>query len=564
VEFFDCNRSYDGYRKGFMSSEGDIMKPSFILKYVAKTFFLLFAAIVMPLFSLAQSNRKADSPPPPPSKNSPPTTASNPVQGPRTPAMNGAKPNATTPPRLGAGTSANQPMVNRNTSTNDTAIGSSKGLAAPPKAPGTVNRPDGGKNVTTLGGHTFEYGKTGHLDGVVTRSGTEAHYTSSGQLRTVKTANGTTIIHGPGGTRQVVTEHRDVNNHVQSRIVSMGSNRGYVEHTFQRGGHEYIRRTYVYGGRTYVNVYRGSYYHGVIYYHYVPAYYYHPVFYGWAYNPWPAPVYYTWGWYGASWYAPYGYYFAPYPAYASAAFWLTDYMIAESLRASYDVGMAQAGKSSSANDVQASPIGPQIQNNSVTLTPEVKQMIAEEVKAQLAAEQAAATQSSTFSTALNSRPQEAAANTEQAPPALDPSLRVFIVATNLEVTANGQTCPLSAGDVLMRTENTPDKDNSVSVSVVSSKKSDCVAGSPSRVEVADLQEMHNHFREQMDGGLKTLADNQGKNGLPTGPAADPRPNADGQSVPDLTATTDLQKQRQDAEQAEQEVQEASLGTVNGK
>src|SRR5450631_4356091 len=353
------------------------MKLSFIFKYAAKAFFLVFAVIVMPLLSLAQSNKKTAPPPPPPPKNSPPTTASRPIQGPRTPATSGVRPNTTTP-RLGAGVSATQPMVNRPTSANNTTIGSYKGSTALPKAPGTVNRPDGGKSVTTSGGQTFQYSKTGHLDGVVTRSGTEAHYTSSGTLRTVKTANGTTIFHGPGGTRQVVTEHRDVNNHVQSRIVSTGSNRGYVEHTFQRGGHEYMRRTYVYGGRTYVNVYRGSYYHGVIYYHYVPAYYYHPVFYGWAYNPWPAPVYYNWGWYGASWYAPYGYYFAPYPAYPSAAFWLTDYMIAESLRTSYDAGMAQVGKDGNANDLQASSTGPQVQNNSVTLTPEVKQMIAEE------------------------------------------------------------------------------------------------------------------------------------------------------------------------------------------
>ena len=63
----------------------------------------------------------------------------------------------------------------------------------------------------------------------------------------------------------------------------------------------------------------------------------------------------------------------------------------------------------------------------------------------------------------------------------------------------------------MRTENTPDNNNLVGVSVVSSKRGDCNTGSSPRVEVADLQEMHNHFREQMDSGLKTLADNQGKN-----------------------------------------------------
>jgi hypothetical protein len=76
--------------------------------------------------------------------------------------------------------------------------------------------------------------------------------------------------------------------------------------------------------------------------------------------------------------------------------------------------------------------------------------------------------------------------------------------------------------------------------------------------------MHNHFREQMDTGLKTLADNQGKNGIPSGPAADPRENPDGRTAIDLTAGADLQKQQQDAEQAEKEVQQASAGNGNGQ
>jgi hypothetical protein len=335
--------------------------------------------------------------------------------------------------------------------------------------------------------------------------------------------------------------------------VSTGLHRGYVERTFQSGGHEYMRRTYIHDGRTYANVYRGYPYHGVVYYHYVPAYYYHPGFYGWAYNPWAGPVYYTWGWYGAPWYAPYGYYFAPYPVYSSATFWLTDYLIAESLHVAYAAG--------SASDAQAySPAQP-VQNDSVALTPEVKQVIAEEVKAQLAAEQAAAALGSTFSLAPTAMAQPA--NTDQAPPALDPNLRVFIVVTNLDVTADGQACSLTPGDVLLRTENTPDKDNTVRASVVTSKKFDCNMGATPRVQVADLQEMHNQFREKMDAGLKTLADNQGKNGIPSGPAATPRQNPEGQAAEDLTATVDLLNQQKDADDAKKEVQQASSSGGNG-
>ncbi len=269
------------------------MKTGFIIKHAVKVFCLMFAVSVMPLFSLAQSKKAAPPPPPPPNK---------PVQpAPRTPPPGGFKPpvamHGPGPQTPGKGPTG-------------ALLRPDLAVHGPGKEPVTTKGPDGGKIVTTPGG-------------------AEAHYAANGQLRTVKTASGITITHGPGGTRQVVTERRGANNALQSRIVSTGSNRGYVEHTFQRGGHDYMRRTYVYSGHTYVNVYRGSYYHGVIYYHYVPAYYYHPMFYGWAYNPWPAPVYYAWGWNTAPWYTPYGYYFSPYPAYPSAAFWLTDYMIAE-------------------------------------------------------------------------------------------------------------------------------------------------------------------------------------------------------------------------------------------
>jgi hypothetical protein len=77
----------------------------------------------------------------------------------------------------------------------------------------------------------------------------------------------------------------------------------------------------------------------------MPAYYYPPAFYGWAYNPWPAPAPYVWGWGAALWYGYYGAYFRPYPVYPSAAYWLTDYMVAASLQEAYAAGVA-AGQSS--------------------------------------------------------------------------------------------------------------------------------------------------------------------------------------------------------------------------
>jgi hypothetical protein len=393
-------------------------------------------------------------------------------------------------------------------------------------------------------------------------------------VSTIHTAHGATITHSAGGEHRAVSEHRDANGHV-TRVVSTGHG-GYVEHGYSRGGHEYMRRTYVgYGGRGYAHVYRGYYYHGGYYYGYVPGYYYGRGFYGWAYNPWPAPFAYGWGWGAAAWYNPYAYYFQPYPVYPSAAFWLTDYLISQNLQAAYAAGAANAaanagaanseppagysggGSDGGGNSGNADQAPAPAANTAVTLTPEVKQMIADEVKAQLAAEQA----ESAAPAAAPAAAQPTAAKTDETPAALDPNLRIFIVSAPLDVTANGQSCSLSSGDVLMRTENVQGDDNAVATSVVSGKKEDCASGSAPRVQVSDLQEMHNSFREQMDNGLKSMADNKSK--FPNAPDAGGRTNPDGQAAPDLTAASDVQAQQQDADQAEQDVHQASSSGGGG-
>ena len=224
-----------------------------------------------------------------------------------------------------------------------------------------------------------------------------------------------------------------------------------------------------------------------------------------------------------------------------------------------DADAAAANANAAAANADAAAAQQSSQAGAATLTPEVKEMIAEEVKAQLAAEQAAAQNAGTTANAS----QQSIADGYRVPAALDPNRRVFIVSSSLEVTANDQPCILRPGDVLNRTENVPDKDNTVAVNVIKSQKSDCGAGTSPRIQVADLQEMHNQFRAHMDAGLKTLADNQGKNGLPAAPAADsPRENVDGTAAPEDAAdlTAKLNQQQQEAEQAETEVQQASSST----
>jgi hypothetical protein len=335
------------------------------------------------------------------------------------------------------------------------------------------------------------------------------------------------------------------------RIVGYGRGRGFAERRYYaRGGRVYYQRTYVYGGRRYAYAYRYYPYHGVYYYGYAPAFYYHPVFYGWAYNPWAAPVYYNWGWAGNPWFVGYNYYFTPYPVYPTASLWLTDYLIAENLKAAYEV---QAQAQADANAAVASQGGGQ-----VALSPEVKQMIAEEVQRQLAEERAAAAQPQA-ATAPVPQGGNAEAGAEETPAALDPNQSVFVVASNLDLAGDNGECIVTAGDVLMRMGTAPDENNKIAVKIVSSKQGDCAVNTNSDVEVTELQEMHNHFREQLDNGLKTLADNSGKNGLPKAPDTATTGGEVAAPTPDAGADADLQDQEKSAGQAEQEVQKASPG-----
>ena len=387
------------------------------------------------------------------------------------------------------------------------------------------------------------------------RDGGKAHLGSDGKIRSIDTKNGMHIEHNLNGGRTVVTERNRV------RIVTTGRHGGYVQRAYVvRGGHSYYQRTYYDHGVYRAGVYRGYYYGGRPYYGYYPAYYYHPAYYGWAYNPWPAPVYYGWGWGGSPWYGFYGGYFAPYPSYASPAFWLTDYLISANLQAAY-AAQAEANADAQTNNPGGGP-SPQAASNAVTLTPEVKEAIAEEVKAQLAVEQAAAGQSGQGASS------GAAPTTskEEVPPALDPARRTFVVSTDLAVvTSDGQECSLTQGDAIMRMTDTPDPDQKVNVSVSASKKSDCAAGKLVAVSVDDLQEMRNRFQEQLDEGMKTLASKQGTGGMPKAPDTGTTASDVPPPPPDNTAAKTLQDQQQSADQTEDEVKkQASATSASGQ
>src|SRR5216684_3230241 len=292
------------------------MKPSQALSLSAKVLLSLTLLFVCPLLLQAQSKDKKSNPPPPP----PPQKQQSQPQQPPPQQQQQQRP-ANTPQNGGnAGRGATGTANNGNAGRG--ATGTANNGNAGRGATGAAKGGNGGPrsvppNLQAVrdanGRSTFKDKATGrqwetNTKGEVTHfsePGREVKFGGAGKPTFIRDEKrGITIDHGQHGERRIVTEHRDANNRLQSRVVTAGPNHGFVERRFERGGHEYVRRTYVYEGRTNVTVYRTYYYNNVAYYHYVPAYYYAPRYYGWAYNPWPAPVYYTWGWYGDPWFRP--------------------------------------------------------------------------------------------------------------------------------------------------------------------------------------------------------------------------------------------------------------------
>src|SRR5271157_1538084 len=262
-------------------------------------------------------------------------------------------------------------------------------------------RADGSRSIAASGGRQFQVRPNGTVARVTLSGGRTATFRPNGGVRMIR-AGGMQINHGLRGERRIETVRPD-----HSRVVSMGPHRGYLERPYlTRNGRSYVQRTYWSGGRPYARVYRTNYYRGVPWYGYVSPFYFHPGFYGWAYNPWRVPIYYRWGWFGSPWYSFYGGYFAPAPMYPTAALWLTDYLLAEDLRLAYDAQRDAEANAAAAQANQPPPPAAQGQAYTSQITPEMKQAIAEEVRAQLAAEQQGA----------STAPQQPAPSGAEAPP----------------------------------------------------------------------------------------------------------------------------------------------------
>jgi hypothetical protein len=301
----------------------------------------------------------------------------------------------------------------------------------------------------------------------------------------------------------------------------------------------FYQRTVLVGARSYSVVYRSyvytSVYGPVEFYRPVPAVVFAPAYYTWVISPWAQPVVYTpvaWGWTVQPWFAAYGAFFAPYPAYAAPDQQLTDYVIAANLREAYD---DQHGP-------DAAPVAPP---SGSPITVADKSAIDADLKEDLASEK---------QIALDPTHDEGAL-----PEALQ-RREFFVHAAPLEVpTASGATCMLSEGDILRRLAVAPAKDNSVEMMVRLSQADPshtelCAPQTHVMVQVADLQEMYNHQKEQLAEGEQIIAKQQG--------AAGPKPIqvASGRTDPDTAgAQAALRQVLSDADDAEKQASAVAGG-----
>jgi hypothetical protein len=353
--------------------------------------------------------------------------------------------------------------------------------------------------------------------------------------------SGMDIHHNLAGGRAVRMERAD-----HSRLYYEHGRPGYIAHPYGFHGHDYYRRSYYYNGRAYNRFYNHYGYHGVYLDVYAPAYYYAPGFYGWAYNPWVTPVPYAWGFAAAPWYGFYGAYFTPYPVYAGPNLWLTDYLISTTLAAAYEARQAEAAQAQAqAADAAAAPPAP--------LSPETKALIANEVKGQIALENAEAQ--------ANAQHQDNdAASSSIARILSDGQPHVFVAGKEIDVTDTaGQECAVSDGDVLQLVQPPAANETTATLTVLSSKGGvECRAQDSVAVSVDDLQEMHNHMRETLDQGLQELQAKQGKGGLPPAPASATAPPvtsavAENAPPPDPAGAKELTQQAQASETTEKQV-----------
>ena len=515
-----------------------------------------YFAAPLALLLLAYPALCADKPKTPPAKA--PAKSSAPASKPASGGASTSKSSGPTTASHGATTTSSHPSTTTasHPSTTSASHPSTTSASHPSTTPGAKGGTAGSAGAKGAAGSTASKGPTGSSGqkfGSGSTAGAKGHTTvpakngsvekRGNQVATVHdTKRGMEVHHSLSGNRRVVVARRD-----HSRIVAERGGRGYVQRPYMYHGHEYARRSYYYNGRYYNNYYGRYYYHGMYVNPYYPSYYYGAAYYGWVYNPWVAPVRYGWGWGGNPWYGYYGSYFTPYPVYSSPSLWLTDYIIANSLQGAYQ---AQANAQVAA------------MSNPAPLTEETKQLISDEVRQQVALENA-----ESKTAGQSAEPDAASSSIQRA--LTDGKPHVFVAGHDLDVVdAGGTECAISEGDALqLRGQTAPDAQAAPLAVLASKGGKECPKGDTVSVALTDLQDMQNHMRETIDQGMQELQKKQGQGGLPAAPAAakaapveSAMASAAPPPPPESEVKAEINQQSQEADKAEAE---AGGGTASG-
>ena len=197
------------------------------------------------------------------------------------------------------------------------------------------------------------------------------------------------------------------------------------------------------------------------------------------------------------------------------------------------------------------------------LTPEVKAMIADEVKRQLALENAEAQQTA-------QKQDIDPASSGIARMLSDNQPHVFVAGASLDVIdANGTECAVTEGDALQLAGSPAAEATAADLMVLSSKGGqECHKGAKVSIAIADLQDMQNHMRETIDAGLGDLQQKGGQGGLPTVPASAKAPPVKAEFAavappPDPNAAAEINGQVAEADKAEQEIASQAPADASG-
>ncbi len=337
------------------------------------------------------------------------------------------------------------------------------------------------------------------------RNGDTIRYWSNRKVSDYHDAGRGVDIHlGLNGSRTVIASRPD-----HSLVVYLQGRPGYVGQPYSFHGQNFERRTYAYHGQTCDYLYHVFPFRGLNLDVYAPAQYWNRGYYGWAYHPWTTPVHYRWGWMESPWRRYFSFYFNPYAVYPSAAFWLTDYILSQDLEDAY------------AAQQETGEVNGDLSKGMAPVSPDVKQMIADEVKNQLALENQEAQQN-----AMGQDIDPASSGMGRIlSDVLKGRTHAFVVDAPLDVVdASGIVCTLSDGDVLSLRQEPPEEVATADLAVMASKGGlECPGNDVVSVRLDDLQEMQNGMRQAIDRGLQKLNQDQGQDGLPPAPPATTAP-----------------------------------------